>query len=115
MCFLTEKELNTPVSTESSTDSMDTTDSTLVLGEGGEMGEIKAEDSVVFASLEVCLCVISRQIPALNPSAPSTGFQVPTRLTKMSEDSCQLIASIVLVLTDLPNLCSPAGMLVQHL
>lgn len=89
---------------------MDTTDSTVVLGDGGESGEFIPEKSVVFATLEVCLCVISRQIPALNPSAPSTGFQIPTRLTKMSEETCQLIANIILILPDLPNLCSPAGL-----
>ncbi|KAJ8308625.1 hypothetical protein KUTeg_013499 [Tegillarca granosa] len=108
----TEKKKFTDVQTSvnsSSTDSMDTTDSTVVLGDGGESGEFIPEKSVVFATLEVCLCVISKQIPALNPSAPSTGFQIPTRLTKMSEETCQLIADIILILPDLPNLCSPAG------
>ncbi|XP_033734296.1 HEAT repeat-containing protein 5B-like isoform X1 [Pecten maximus] len=106
---LKEKEIETPVSTASSTDSMDTTDSTQVFGEGGEAGDIVPGKSVVYATLEVCLCAISRQIPALNPSTPSTGFQVPTRLTKMSDESCQLIANTVLILTELPNLCSPQG------
>jgi hypothetical protein len=34
-------EKDSPVSTESSTDSMDTTDSTVVIGEGGESGDIE--------------------------------------------------------------------------
>ncbi|XP_022329177.2 HEAT repeat-containing protein 5B-like isoform X3 [Crassostrea virginica] len=101
-----ERELET--STSSSSESMDISESGS-LGDGGEEGDIIPEKSVVYAALEVCLCVISRQIPALNPSAPSTGFQVPTRLTKMSEDNCSLVASIVLILADLPNLCSKKG------
>ncbi|XP_061173824.1 HEAT repeat-containing protein 5B-like isoform X2 [Saccostrea echinata] len=101
-----EKELETPTSTSS--ESEDTSDSGS-MGDGGEEGDIIPEKSVVYAALEVCLCVISRQIPALNPSAPSTGFQVPTRLTKMSEENCSLVASIVLILADLPNMCSKNG------
>lgn len=97
------------MSTESSTDSMDTTDSTVVIGEGGESGDIEPGKSLVFAALEACMCVITKQIPVLNPSAPSTGFQVPTRLVKLSEESCQLIAAVVSILGELPNLCSPAG------
>ncbi|XP_048732912.2 HEAT repeat-containing protein 5B-like isoform X5 [Ostrea edulis] len=101
-----EKELET--STSSSSESMDTSESGS-MGDGGEEGDIIPEKSVVYAALEVCLCVISRQIPALNPSAPNTGFQIPTRLTKMSDENCSLVASIVLTLADLPNLCSKNG------
>lgn len=79
------------------------------IGEGGVEGDFKQEKSVVFATLEVCLCVISKQIPALKPSAPSTGFQVPTRLTKLSDEVCYLIATVVRIMADLPDLCSPAG------
>lgn len=103
------KEKNSTGNTETSTDSMDITDSNIVIGEGGESGDLEPGKSVVFAALEACMCVISKQIPVLNPSAPSTGFQVPTRLVKLSEESCQLIAAIVSILGDLPNLCSPAG------
>lgn len=94
----------------SSSESMDISESSS-LGDGGEEGDIIPEKSVVYAALEVCLCVISRQIPALNPSAPSTGFQVPTRLTKISDENCSLVASMVLILADLPNLCSKNGTL----
>lgn len=100
-----EKEME---ASTSSSESMDISESSS-LGDGGEEGDIIPEKSVVYAALEVCLCVISRQIPALNPSAPSTGFQVPTRLTKISDENCSLVASIVLILADLPNLCSKNG------
>lgn len=105
--YLTFVEKEMEASTSSS-ESMDISESSS-LGDGGEEGDIIPEKSVVYAALEVCLCVISRQIPALNPSAPSTGFQVPTRLTKISDENCSLVASIVLILADLPNLCSKNG------
>lgn len=107
--YLTFVEKEMEASTSSS-ESMDISESSS-LGDGGEEGDIIPEKSVVYAALEVCLCVISRQIPALNPSAPSTGFQVPTRLTKISDENCSLVASIVLILADLPNLCSKNGMI----
>ena len=45
------------------------------VGEGGANGdEMEAGKSVVFATLEVCLCALLRQIPALNPQAPQTGI-----------------------------------------
>ena len=47
------------MATESSTDSMDTTDSTAadshVTGEGGTTGDFVIDRSVVFATLEVCV------------------------------------------------------------
>ncbi|CAG2244424.1 unnamed protein product [Mytilus edulis] len=101
------KEKESPVSTESSTESMDTTDSNVTVGEGGESGEIEQGKSLVFAALEACMCVISKHIPVLNPSAPTTGFQAPAR--RLSDECCQLIAAVVSVLGDLPSLCSPAG------
>ena len=78
-------------------------------GEGGETGEIIPGQSIVFATLEVCMCVISQRVPALNPAAQSTGFQLPTRLSRMTEEVCQLLASVVQVMTDLPSLCSIPG------
>ena len=54
-----EKEASSSMGTESSTDSMDTTDSTAtdshVTGEGGTTGDFVIERSIVFATLEVCV------------------------------------------------------------
>ncbi|CAL1542615.1 unnamed protein product [Lymnaea stagnalis] len=80
-----------------------------LLGEGGTSGEFPAETSVVFATLEVCLCTIVRHIPALNPSSNATGFQPPTHLTKMGNDTFELIASVMELMVDLLDLCSPIG------
>ncbi|KAF7287767.1 hypothetical protein GWI33_003401 [Rhynchophorus ferrugineus] len=38
------------------------------LGEGGNDGELDPNKSLVFAALEICLCLIVRQIPALSPT-----------------------------------------------
>lgn len=79
------------------------------LGEGGSTGDFPVNTSVVFAALEVCLCAIVRHIPALNPSASTTGFQPPTHLTQMSTSSFELISSVMELMTDLLDLCSPTG------
>ena len=79
------------------------------LGEGGEKGDIIPGKSLVFATLEVCLCALIRHIPGLNPSMPSTGFQLPVTQIWSKEDACQLVSAVLLVLADLPALCSPRG------
>ena len=90
--------------------SKDSTEKDLpVLGEGGSTGDFPVNTSVVFAALEVCLCAIVRHIPALNPSAGTTGFQPPTHLTKMSSETFELIAAVMELMTDLLGLCSPTG------
>ena len=40
-----------------------------LLGEGGSSGDIVAGHSVVFALLEVCLCLLTKLVPSLNPAA----------------------------------------------
>jgi len=80
------------------------------IGDGGESGNIVPGKSVVFATLEVCLCVLVRHMPALNPAIPSTGFQISSlRQTAFSDATCQLLATTLQIMTDLPLLCSPAG------
>lgn len=80
------------------------------IGDGGESGNIIPGKSVVFATLEVCLCVLVRHMPALNPAIPSTGFQISSlRQAAFSDATCQLLATTLQIMTDLPLLCSPAG------
>ncbi|KAL8611166.1 hypothetical protein ACOMHN_064456 [Nucella lapillus] len=109
-----EKDISPSTGTESSTDSMDTTDSsaaaeTHVAGEGGTTGDFVVERSVVFATLEVCLCALVRHLPALNPAAAGTGFQVPLNLSRLPETTFALLSSVVLLMPDLMHLCSPMG------
>ena len=42
-----------------------------LLGEGGDDGLLEPGRSVVFATLEVCLCVLVRHYPDLSPRAAS--------------------------------------------
>jgi hypothetical protein len=90
----------------------DTKDSTIknpaLLGEGGESGDVLPGKSVSFAALEVCLCVLVRHVPNLNPAIPSTGFGT-VKYSGLSDHACQLLSSALLIMADLPALCSPAG------
>lgn len=76
----------------------------VLLGEGGESGELPTETSLVFAVLEVCLCVLVNQLPALSPSPPPCQGHPPHPDTTGS-----LVASAISTLEQLPNLCSPQG------
>ena len=80
-----------------------------VVGEGGEGGDILAGKSLVFACLEVCLCVLVRHIPALNPSLPPASTQGLLQPPRLNESTTQLVCSAISILADLPPLCSPAG------
>ncbi|KAK4872023.1 hypothetical protein RN001_016147 [Aquatica leii] len=78
------------------------------LGEGGENGEIVPGQSLVFAVLEVCLCLLVRYLPALTPS-PNSTITTYLHALQSSEDSGQLIAAAVRSMENLHNLCSPKG------
>ena len=78
-----------------------------IIGEGGENGDIIPGKSVVFATLEVCLCVLVRHLPSLNPAIPTSGLAVisiKVNRAKISDTVNRLIST-----ADLPNLCSPKG------
>lgn len=78
-----------------------------LLGEGESSGDITPGKSLVFAVLEVCLCLLVRQLPALNPSPlVSTGVRP---MTQHPEQSGQLISTALTVMEQLPKLCSPQG------
>lgn len=77
------------------------------LGEGGETGEILPGYSLVFAVLEVCLCLIVKQLPALSPSPNLT--IVNMRNNQTPEESGRLIAAALSTLETLHKLCSPKG------
>nr|CAD7398135.1 unnamed protein product [Timema poppensis] len=78
-----------------------------LLGEGDRSGEITPSKSLVFAVLEVCLCLLVRQLPALNPAPVVTPTTRPSQLP--SEGSGRLIASALSTMEGLPRLCSPQG------
>lgn len=88
-----------------------------LLGDGGEDGIIEPGKSIVFATLEVCLCVLIRHYPDLSPRASSLNsvlaMQAKSRLRgrHMTEEQKVLVSMAVVALSGLPNLASPSGAL----
>ena len=86
-----------------------------LLAEGGESGNLEPGQSVVFATLEVCLCVLVRHYPELSARAANLNsvmaIQAKTRLKGriLTEEQTQLISLALTSLAQLPSLCSPKG------
>lgn len=81
-----------------------------LLGEGEESGELMPGKSLVFAVLEVCLCLLVRQIPALNPNPDGATAILSQKGYVPSDESGKLISSSLNIMESLPTLCSPQGM-----
>jgi len=80
-----------------------------LLGEGGSTGEIEPGKSLVFAVLEVCLCLLVRQLPALNPTPGPAPIVRQHHTPHSTEESGHLIAAALSSMECLPRLCSPQG------
>lgn len=89
-----------------------------LLGEGGESGDIVPGQSVVYAVLEVCLCLFVRQIPSMNPSSTlrltnehqQNQIKINANGTiSLAEDNSLLVANAMQCLEHLMQLCSPKG------
>lgn len=75
--------------------------------------DVVAGQSVVFASLEVILCVLTRHLPGLNPNAsPALAAAAASRRVVASADRStdESLASALALLGDLPQLCSESGL-----
>ena len=79
-----------------------------LLGEGGEEGDINNGKGFVFSVLEVCLCLIVRQIPELNPT-PLVSSTVQVKQPLAGSELGDLVTCAVTAMEALPDLCSPAG------
>ncbi|XP_034252934.1 HEAT repeat-containing protein 5B isoform X2 [Thrips palmi] len=80
-----------------------------LLGEGSSSGEITPGQSLVFAALEVCLCLLVRALPALNPTPIVSPVSLARPGQPHSAECGQLVASALNVMEELPGLCSPNG------
>ncbi|KAG9480967.1 hypothetical protein GDO78_010300 [Eleutherodactylus coqui] len=78
-------------------------------GEGHDTGGLVAGHSLVLAALEMCLCILIRQLPQLSPRL--SGSIIGRHATKqpLSHDSNLLISASLSILAELPSLCSPEG------
>ncbi|XP_050534619.1 HEAT repeat-containing protein 5B isoform X3 [Daktulosphaira vitifoliae] len=74
--------------------------------DGSNDGIIKHKKCIVFATLEVCLCLIVRQIPDLNPTPIVTNS---TRKLHTNNINHKIIATTLKIMAQLPSLCSPKG------
>ncbi|CAM9156265.1 unnamed protein product [Lampetra planeri] len=83
-------------------------DSQLILGEGGDSGELVPGNSLVFAAMELLVFILVRHLPHLNARAKDSPSHTlsPQRLP---EEGARLVANAVSILAELPSLCSPAG------
>uniref|UniRef100_A0A8D0EMC6 HEAT repeat containing 5A n=1 Tax=Strix occidentalis caurina TaxID=311401 RepID=A0A8D0EMC6_STROC len=78
-------------------------------GEGKDTGGLVPGKSLVFATLELCVCILVRQLPQLNPKLTcSPVFQSGKHLL-LSEDGSRLVAAALVILSDVPAICSPEG------
>jgi len=80
-------------------------------GEGGSSGELTPGKSVVFAVLEVCLCLLVKHLPPLNPTPLVSS---PARVTSLSSEAAELVASALDIMSSLPDLCSPKGIYTSY-
>ncbi|XP_054653928.1 HEAT repeat-containing protein 5B isoform X2 [Dunckerocampus dactyliophorus] len=84
-------------------------DSPLILGEGGQSGELVPGSSLVFAAMELLVFILVRHLPQLNTRVKDSPSHVPMRPQRLPEESARLVANTVSILAELPSLCSPAG------
>lgn len=79
-------------------------------GEGRDTGGLIPGRSLVFGALELCLCVLVRKLPQLSPKLAGTSPTGPGgSVWSLTDTDCQLVASALCVLSDLPSICSPEG------
>ena len=82
-------------------------------GEGGIEGELLPGTSLVFAALEVCLCLLVQVYPNIDPSssggASTKSLKCSLALSGMAGQ--QLVASALEIMSLLPSVCSPHGAL----
>lgn len=78
------------------------------LGEGTDTGEISPGNSLVFATLEVCMCLLVRQLPVLSPTSNSMIIK-SLRVSQSTEEQDKLIAAALSCIEELHKLCSPQG------
>ena len=84
-------------------------ESSPVLGEGGDSGGLIPGKSLVFATMELLMFILVRHMPHLSTKMSDSPSHIATK-TRLSEESVRLVTATVTILSDLPSLYSPAGM-----
>ncbi|XP_029807153.1 HEAT repeat-containing protein 5A isoform X9 [Suricata suricatta] len=78
-------------------------------GEGKDTGGLVPGKSLVFATLELCVCILVRQLPDLNPKLAGSPGVKATKPQVLPEDGSRLVSAALGVLAELPAVCSPEG------
>ncbi|XP_074886420.1 HEAT repeat-containing protein 5A isoform X2 [Buteo buteo] len=78
-------------------------------GEGKDTGGLVPGKSLVFATLELCVCILVRQLPQLNPKLTCSPAVQSGKHLLLSEDGSRLVAVALVILSDVPAICSPEG------
>ncbi|XP_057344489.1 HEAT repeat-containing protein 5A isoform X1 [Manis pentadactyla] len=78
-------------------------------GEGKDTGGLVPGKSLVFATLELCVCILVRQLPELNPKLTGSPGIKATKPQVLSEDGSRLVSAALGILSELPAVCSPEG------
>uniref|UniRef100_A0A672TUG9 HEAT repeat-containing protein 5A n=1 Tax=Strigops habroptila TaxID=2489341 RepID=A0A672TUG9_STRHB len=78
-------------------------------GEGKDTGGLVPGKSLVFATLELCVCILVRQLPQLNPKLTCSPAVQSGKHLLLSEDGSRLVAAALVILSDVPAICSPEG------
>ncbi|CAH6837479.1 HEAT repeat-containing protein 5A isoform X2 [Phodopus roborovskii] len=78
-------------------------------GEGKDTGGLVPGKSLVFATLELCVCILVRQLPELNPKLTGGPAVKAAKPQTLSEEASKLVAAALVILAELPAVCSPEG------
>ncbi|XP_016064989.1 PREDICTED: HEAT repeat-containing protein 5A isoform X5 [Miniopterus natalensis] len=78
-------------------------------GEGKDTGGLVPGKSLVFATLELCVCILVRQLPELNPKLTGSPGVKAAKPQMLSEDGSRLVSAALGILAELPAVCSPEG------
>ncbi|XP_058522292.1 HEAT repeat-containing protein 5A isoform X3 [Ochotona princeps] len=78
-------------------------------GEGKDTGGLVPGKSLVFATLELCVCILVRQLPELNPKLTGSPGMRAAKPQMLSEDGGRLVSTALIILSELPAVCSPEG------
>ncbi|GAB1297424.1 HEAT repeat-containing protein 5A [Apodemus speciosus] len=78
-------------------------------GEGKDTGGLVPGKSLVFATLELCVCILVRQLPELNPKLTGGPGAKASKPKALPEEGSRLVAAALGILAELPAVCSPEG------
>ncbi|CAH0402325.1 unnamed protein product [Chilo suppressalis] len=81
------------------------------LGEGGPTGDLPPGKSLVFAALELCVCLLVRRLPSLSPMKQGGNVGVIGVPRGLGVHGDTLLVKSLAAMAELPTLCSPQGAL----